>query len=132
MLVVDTNVLLRIILDDDPVQTRRAREACARAQHAGGQVYLPQVVLQELVWVLDAVKGISRGEIIRVVDGLLSMPLWAVEQPRRMAEALRCFEEHAVDFTDAVLAAVAGEKGMDGVLSFDRDMGKLGLKWVNP
>jgi predicted nucleic-acid-binding protein len=132
MLAIDTNVLLRIVLDDDPVQARRSREACAKAQDSDERIFLPQVVLQEMFWVLETVKEIPRAEVLRVVDGLLCMPLWEVEEPRRMARALRYYEDHVVDFTDAVLAAISQEKGIDGVLSFDRDMGKLGLPWVKP
>jgi predicted nucleic-acid-binding protein len=132
MLAVDTNVLLRFILEDDLEQALRAKQAIVKAHHDGKALYLSQAVFQELVWVLQAVKKIPRAHVVRAVDGVLSMPVWNFEAPARMARALQYYEQYEVDFTDAMLAAISHEKGLDGVLSFDRDLGMIGARWVRP
>jgi predicted nucleic-acid-binding protein len=132
MLVVDTNVLLRFILKDDAEQFRQAKAAFVKAQHAGQLLWVTQTVVQELVWVLEYHYGRPRQDVVRMVDGLFSLPLFHIESPARVAAAIRVYEEHKVDFTDALLAAISHEKGLEGVLSFDRDMGRIGARWVRP
>jgi predicted nucleic-acid-binding protein len=132
VLAVDTNILVRLVLGDDLDHSGRAKECVVRAHHEGRRLYVAQAVIQELFWVLLNNRGVSRTDAVRAVDGLLTMPVWEVEAPARIAHAIRIFEEHKVDFTDALLAAISHEKGLEGVLSFDRDMGRIGARWVRP
>jgi predicted nucleic-acid-binding protein len=132
MMAVDTNILLRLLVHDDPDQQHRVREHIIKAHHAGGRLFVPQVVIQELIWVLRTGRHIPKEEVVKAVDGVLSIPVWEIENGARMAKALQIYEEHNVDFTDACLAAISHEKGVEGVLSFDRDMGRIGARWQRP
>ena len=60
MIAFDTNVLLRLLLDDDARQAERAQALIDRAVSASDRVLLPDVVLCELEWVLDSAYGLSR------------------------------------------------------------------------
>jgi predicted nucleic-acid-binding protein len=132
MQAVDTNVLLRLILNDDAEQYRRAKELVVRVSHAGEKLYIPQIVIQELVWVLLNKLGIPRQDLVVALDGLLAMPVWEIEESGRIARAIQIFEQYPVDFTDACLGAISHERGIESVLSFDRDMGKIGARWIRP
>jgi len=132
MLAVDTNILVRLLVADHPEQARLAKAQLIAAHHAGEKLYLPQFVIQELVWVLRDLFKEDQKRVVQQIDALLTMPVWEVEQPARVAQALRIMEEHPVDFTDACLAAISHEKGVRGVLSFDRDLGRIGARWVRP
>lgn len=132
MKAVDTNILVRLVLKDDPEQFRQAKAVVVAAHHRGERLFVPQVVLQELVWVIRNRFQADRAELVAMMDGLLTMPVWEVEESARVAAALRIMEEHPVDFTDACLTAISHEKGVDGVLSFDRDLGRIGARWQRP
>jgi predicted nucleic acid-binding protein len=86
MLAVDTNILVRLALGDDLEQTARAKEWVRRVHHEGKRLYVPQVVIQELFWVLVNNLGVSRGNAVKAVDGLLSMPVWEIEAAARVAD----------------------------------------------
>jgi predicted nucleic-acid-binding protein len=132
MKAVDTNILVRLILNDDIEQLRRIKELIVSTHHAGQQLFVPQVVVQELIWVLQNNLGIPKQKVVRAIDGILSLSVWDVEHAGRIGRAIQIYEEHDVDFTDACLAAISYEKNIEGVLSFDRDMGKIGARWIRP
>jgi predicted nucleic-acid-binding protein len=132
MILIDTNVLLRVLLQDDPQQHKEALASLRRLERAGKKALVCQVVLAELVWVLGRLKKVPRETLAQMLHGLSSMDVLEFEQRSRMLSALAIYENHSVDFADALLAAAAAEKGHNGVLSFDRDMGKLGVAWVKP
>lgn len=65
----DTNVVLRYLLDDIPVQTDKAKQVIA-----GSASYVTDVVLTEVVFVLERVIGMERADITRLVGAFLSLP----------------------------------------------------------
>jgi predicted nucleic-acid-binding protein len=67
----DTNVLARYLTEDDPEQSPRAVALVEGALEEGERLFVTQIVLCELVWVLDSVYGYSREEIVSVVRDLL-------------------------------------------------------------
>lgn len=132
MLVADTNILLRLMLQDDAQQSTRVSQFLAAAERKGSKVYVPQVVLQECLWVLQAVYGLPRERIVEQVDGLLNMSVLQLEEAARIRRALHFFSSHSIDFVDAYIAGVSEQAGFSGALSFDKDLGKLGIHGVRP
>ena len=57
---VDTNVLLRLFLKDDPEQLAEVRAMVDKVAEVGGSLYVPQTVLCELAWVLSVKAGFAR------------------------------------------------------------------------
>jgi predicted nucleic-acid-binding protein len=132
MLVADTNILLRLVLDDDPVHKEKVRAQIRSLEKKGEHLLLTQVVLQECLWVLESQIGLQRQEIALMLEALLSMDVFQVESPGRLRRALHFYERYRVDFVDAYIAGASEESGHSGVLSFDKDIGKMGVKWVRP
>jgi predicted nucleic-acid-binding protein len=81
MIAVDTNVLLRFLVADDPVQTPRAMRLIDEASARGEPVFVSQIVLCEIEWVLDTTYGASRAEISRITCS--AKPLRQQELRRR-------------------------------------------------
>lgn len=132
MLVADSNVILRLLLQDDLEQEGRIRNYLRRLEKQGQQVFLPQLVVQECLWVLNAVKGIPREDVSEMLLALIDMDVFMVEETTRLRQALRIYAEHSINFVDAYVAGVSRELAFSGVLSFDKDMAKLGVHWVRP
>jgi predicted nucleic-acid-binding protein len=102
VIALDTNILVRYLLNDDPKQTR-----VAAALLAQNSVYTaPPTVMLELVWVLK-VNGCSREEIIKGLRLLLGLPNFKPKAFEALCYAVRWFEE-GMDFGDALHLALRG------------------------
>lgn len=101
MIALDTNVVVRLIVDDDRRQTQRAR----RLLEHGPSLFVPTVLL-EAEWVLRGAYGISRERIAECFRGLLGLPAISVESSNAVAQALEWFER-GFDFADALHLALA-------------------------
>lgn len=120
MLAIDTNVLVRLVVNDDPAQAKVARE-----QTANG-AWVSNLVLAETTWVLTSSFGRSRAEIIRTIEALLTHPNVALEDAMVVRNALRQFSQSKrVDFADCLILEIARKAGHMPLGTFDRDFAKL-------
>jgi predicted nucleic-acid-binding protein len=120
----DTNVLIRFLVHDDPVQSPQADALFAQADRGQCLLILTDVAIAESIWVLSAAYKIDRGKI---ADSLAALMVQAgIRCPNRncMLDALARFKSTTCDFLDCYLAAMAIATG-NGVASFDRDMRKF-------
>jgi len=97
MIAVDTNVLVRYLTNDDPVQSQTAM----RILGSGEQVLVTPTVLLELEWVLRAVYELSGPVINRAVRHLLGLPSIVVKDGESVSEALE-WHKAGMDFADAL------------------------------
>ena len=116
MIALDTNVVVRLLVDDDPGQTRRARKLLE--SHAA--LLLPTVLL-ETEWVLRGAYDIGRPAIAASLRKLMGLPNIAVTNAEAVANALKWFEA-GLDFADALHLALAGE--VEGFVTFDALLAK--------
>ncbi len=115
----DTNVLVRYIVQDDPVQSALATQLIEELSvERPGFVALPVVL--ELVWVLQACYGSSRVQLAQVLAGLLRSRELLVQQADAVAQALNHFQAGSADFTDCLIAALARQQGCERTVTFDR------------
>jgi predicted nucleic-acid-binding protein len=111
MRAVDTNVLVRLFVNDDPKQFAAATQALAAEP-----VYIPKSVLVELEWVLRAVYGHSRTVIGPILEGLMSKADVEIEDDKAVSRALDWFKR-GMDFADAV--HLASSRHVRSFLTFD-------------
>jgi predicted nucleic-acid-binding protein len=111
---VDTNVLVRAVVGDDPVQARIAAQVLTEAELIA--VALP--CLCEFVWVLRRVYGFSSSEAARAIRALLATA--NVETNRPAVEAGLALLEAGGDFADGVIAYEGSWLGGQTFVSFDR------------
>jgi|JRYK01.1.fsa_nt_gb predicted nucleic acid-binding protein len=116
MIAVDTNVLARLIVGDDPDQAKRAT---ALFRHK--EVYIPKTVLLELEWVLRGAYRIERPLILKALLGLLGLPNVSAEDGARVASALRDYAS-GLDFADALHLASSIEA--ERFVTFDEKLRK--------
>ena len=110
MIGLDTNVLLRLFIEDDPAQSDRARRF-VNAAAADEPCIVNPVVLAEFAWTLARNFKIRRQEVARLIEGVLSMD--DLEVPFRHAAegALDAYRGGKADFPDYLLAAINAELG---------------------
>ncbi|MCY4029139.1 MAG: type II toxin-antitoxin system VapC family toxin [Acidobacteria bacterium] len=119
MIGLDTNVLVRYIVQDDPAQaaavTRLIEDRCTAK--SPGYVSVP--VLMELVWVLKSAYGHEKATVIPVVRQLLRTAELAVEDRQTVWTALREFEAGTADFADHLIAHRNHARGCTRTYTFD-------------
>jgi predicted nucleic-acid-binding protein len=122
VLAVDTNVLVRVLVDDPtaPGQCRTARLAVSEA----GQVYVSQVVQIETVWVLSSAYGLDKAAIQELLATIASHPAFSLQRLDVFHAALQLFQSSQADFADCVILAESGSAGYE-LATFDRKLGKL-------
>jgi predicted nucleic-acid-binding protein len=121
----DTNILVRYLTFDDPVQSPRAAGILERQLSEESPGFVGAVVLAELVWVLERQYRFRRAEIAAVIKGLLGADSLLIEHPRAAAAAVIAVVEANVDFTDAFIGAIAADSGCTHTLAFDRRASRL-------
>lgn len=121
MIAVDTNVLVRALVDDPgaPRQTAVARARLKQAQ----EVYVPQIVQVEMVWVLDAAHKLRRSEILAVLTHLGENTAFHLQNRAQFEMALTEYGAGNADFADYLILAESRAKNMK-LLTFDKRLQK--------
>jgi predicted nucleic-acid-binding protein len=114
----DTNVLVRVLVGDDPAQTKRAERAFLRHCKSDG-VFVSHVVLAEIAWVLSAAYGMNRAAIHERLARLVRTRGIEVENLELVLAALERFERGKADFADYLIAGTATSLGAE-LLTFDK------------
>ena len=120
MKALDTNILVRVILNDDPRQYPAALAALS-----SGDVLVTATVVLELLWVLRSIGGLSDDEMRDAVRTLAAWPSVTVVSVDRCEEFLRLWEA-GLDAQDAAHLAFAGE--VEAFVTFDKPFAKRTAK----
>lgn len=121
MIALDTNILARLVTNDDPVQARQA----ALLIDTGNALFVPLTVTLELEWVLRGAYALEKPAIIRSFEALLSMRNVNFERQPDIQQALQSYQS-GFDFADALHHA--GAAGCQALASFDQKLKKLATK----
>ena len=117
---IDTNVLVRLVVRDDPAQVETAEAFVAQ----GG--WVSQLVLAETVWVLESVYGISRSQVATVIGMLLEHDRLTLQDEDVIRGAHSAFErDRSVGFTDCLIVEAARKAGHLPVGIFDEAMSRI-------
>lgn len=118
MIGLDTNVLVRYVMQDDPRQSPRATRVIESlsAEEPG---FVPVVALVELVWVLSGSYGLGRAQVAQVLEGLLRSKELVVDRAELVTQALNRFGTAGADFADALIERIAAAAGCATTMTFD-------------
>ncbi|MGB5745968.1 MAG: type II toxin-antitoxin system VapC family toxin [Desulfobacterales bacterium] len=114
MISVDTNLLVRILTNDDPSQARRAVKILK-----SDDIYIPKTVLLETEWVLRHAYEIGRSDIAVGFQKLLGLPNVSVEDPDGIYQAISWYE-NKFDFADAL--HLASSRRCESFATFDSSL----------
>lgn len=117
----DTNALLRLLLNDIPEQTKSARKLIRAAPR---RFYVSDVAIAEFAFVLMRHYKLSRGQIAEMIEGLLSIR--ELDCNRELAaRTIELFREHrSLSFEDCYFAASADYMNAAPLWTFDKDLAK--------
>lgn len=130
MIGLDTNVLVRYVIQDDPGQSPRATRLIeSLTVEAPGFVSVVSIV--ELVWVLTGCYGSTRDEICAVMEALLRTRELVIADADTIWKALRLFRDGKADLADCLIERSASAAGCSHTVTFDRGAVKAcGMKLI--
>lgn len=117
MIGLDTNVIVRMITRDDPVQTAIAERLLDAAED--DSLYVSHVVLAELAWVLNRAYKFPRSSVLDAVEMVLSGREFCVEQRSIAMEAVARARQAGCNYADALIELSHKRAGTTGTLTFD-------------
>ena len=125
MIGIDTNVLVRLLIEDDEEQTRRARRLVDQAEARGDAVLVSSPVVLEAEWVLRSRYGLGRDEVLTLFHAALSVPTLWFEGEAALEEALHEWADSACGLADCLIAAHNRRMGCRFTATFDTKAAKL-------
>lgn len=123
MIGIDTNVILRFVVQDDPEQARRAVALFRQlsAEHPG---FINSVTIAEVAWVLRSAYDAPRTRIAEVIEFLLDSREIRIDHPEAVLHALRLYRRGSADFSDCLIERLNHVAGCQSTVTFDRTAAK--------
>ena len=116
----DTNVLVRYIVQDDAVQLAAAKRLISRCVAEGSTLFVPLTVVLELEWVLRSGFAFGKDDVLMTLSSLLSAVELSFESERALEVALQFFRKGSADFADCLHVALAAQAGEKPLWTFDK------------
>ena len=123
--VIDTNVVVRLIVEDDAEQTRRAQRLVVRAFERGDPIVVSLLVLIETEWVLRSRYEFDKDRVLRTMRGLLEARELEFEDESAVEEALFYLTDSSAGFADCLIAAHNRRLGCSATATFDAKAARL-------
>jgi predicted nucleic-acid-binding protein len=120
MIGLDTNVVVRYLTQDDPVQSRRATQIFDHQLTALDPGFLSVVTMVETVWVLGRGYGFVGQEIAAAVELLLQTDVLVIEHEQEVFFAAAALKSGSGSFADALIASLGAKAGCKHTLTFDQ------------
>ena len=122
----DTNVLIRYLVQDDEAQLSAARRLIRKCVIERQTLFVPVTVTLELEWVLRSSFGHAKAAVVAALSDLFSAAELSFEAERALEVALDLYRNSAADFADCLHIALAAQAGEQPLWTFDKSAAKLG------
>ncbi len=125
MIGLDTNVLVRLLTADEPVQLKAASRLLAAHDGEAGAFFVSDMVLVELIRVLGRLYGFEAGECLTAIRSLLDSDAFTFEDRERLKHAVGLCSEQPSDFADTMIALKNAAAVCEYTATFDKAMRSL-------
>jgi predicted nucleic-acid-binding protein len=116
----DTNIIVRFLVRDDETQVRKVDQLFASVEQNKEILFVPLLVVLELIWVLQSAYGVTKKDIILAISSLLQMPVLDFERQSVLREFIGTSEEFRGDLSDLLIALSSQASACEQVLTFDK------------
>lgn len=121
----DTNVLVRYVVQDDNTQFAAAKRLIGLCVAEGSPLFVPVTVTLELEWVLRSNFHYGKEDVLKVMSNLFSAAELSFESERALEVALQLFRKGSADFADCLHIALATQAGAEPLWTFDKGAAKV-------
>jgi len=125
MIGLDTNILVRYLAQDDPIQSAKATEIIERRLTEDNPGFVSTVAMVEIVWVLDRAYGLGSDEIAAAIERTLQIDVLIVENEQEVFTAMVALKQGKGSFADAIILALGARAGCSHTLTFDQKASRL-------
>lgn len=126
MIGLDTNIIIRYLAQDDPVQSPKATHIIERRITETNPGFISLVTMAETVWVLDRLYRLSDKEIAQAVERILQADTLVVQNEQEVFTAMTALRSGQGSFADALIASLGAWAGCSCTFTFDRKAARLG------
>ena len=120
MIGLDTNVVVRYLTQDDPIQSRKATQIFDHQLTTLEPGFLSVVTMVETVWVLDRAYGFIDQEIAAALERMIQTDVLLIENEQEVFTAMTALKQGRGTFADALIAALGAKAGCKHTLTFDQ------------
>jgi predicted nucleic-acid-binding protein len=124
MIGIDTNVLVRVLVEDDPRQAKRARAFLQTHCSPGQPGHINHIVICELAWTLDRSYGFEHAEIADAIEALMADPALRFQDRGQLASALQVSRDSALGLADALVREINLAAGCSSTVTLDAKAGR--------
>jgi predicted nucleic-acid-binding protein len=125
MIGLDTNVLVRHIMQDDPVQSPKATRIIERKLSEDLPGFISLATMLETAWVLENAFGLSKKQLALAIERMLQTSTFVIQNEREVHTAMMIFERGQGSFDDALIGALGLWAGCTSTLTFDKKASRL-------
>lgn len=123
MIALDTNALVRLLLEDDAQQAKIIQQLVSFAEQKSITVLVLPEVLLETVWVLESVYSVEQDDIVKFLNVLLTTSTFALPDASMVRTAVRRYQQ-GLDFADALITSQAKKEKAQALFSFDKSLSR--------
>ncbi|MCF6266247.1 MAG: type II toxin-antitoxin system VapC family toxin [Desulfuromusa sp.] len=127
MKAIDTNILVRFLVGDDEQQARKVYNIFKQIESDKSELFVPFLVVLELIWVLQSAYNIPQQEIIDSISELMLMPILKFEHSTTLQKFTKDATGTKYDLSDLLIAYSAAERGCETTLTFDKKASQFKL-----
>lgn len=121
----DTNALVRYVVEDDAAQLAAAKRLIRKCISEGQTLFVPVTVALELEWVLRSSFEYAKDEVMQVLASLFSTAELTFESERALEVALQLYRKGPAGFADCLHIALAAQAGELPLWTFDKRAAKV-------
>jgi predicted nucleic-acid-binding protein len=125
MIGLDTNILVRYLVQDDPIQSAKATDIIERRLTEQTPGFVSTVAMVEIAWVLDRAYGLGNDEIAAAIERTLQIDVLVVENEQEIFTAMIALKQGKGSFADAIILALGARAGCSYTLTFDQKACRL-------
>lgn len=130
----DSNIILRYLLQDDPQQCALVDTLFESAHLKGDRFWISSLVLLECLWVLECHYEVSRSDLILCLERLADSSIFELEHaeaiPKFLLQTQSNRHKPVGDLSDLLIASMNATKGAKPTLTFDKKASKAAPEWI--
>jgi len=125
MTFLDSNIILRYLINDDPRKAKRCDALLQNIAQGKEAAWTHALAIAEIIWVLTGTYRLPKERVIDALVSLLGMKDLLLEDKHRVLSALATYRSTSIDFIDAYHAQMMHDRGLTSIYSYDTDFDKL-------
>ena len=127
MKALDTNAIVRFLVQDDERQANKVKNILLNAEKSGEAYLITDSVILETIWILTSAYKCSRENVINALNNLLILPVLKFQNHSRIVRLCKIGLKSSIDLADIYIGLTAVEEGCETTLTFDKKAAKSDL-----